>query len=251
MNASIALITGASRGLGRSMALHLARQGVDIIGTYHTSKDAADAVASEVEAVGAKAAMLPFDAEAADLDPFVVSVTQTLRGSFGRETLTHLVNNAGIGAYASFSDTTAETLEQMFRIHVRTPFMLTRALLPTLEDGGSVLFVSSGLARFTLPGYAAYACAKGAVDVLTRYAAKELGGRKIRVNALAPGAIETDFGGGAVRDNPDLNAFIASNTAMGRVGQPPDIGSAAAALLSDQMAWMTGERVEVSGGQSL
>jgi NAD(P)-dependent dehydrogenase (short-subunit alcohol dehydrogenase family) len=250
MTDKIALITGASRGLGRATALHLAAKGTHIIGTYHSSKDEAENAVREIKAHGVKAAMLPFDAEASDFADFTGLVSDALK-SLGRDKIDHLVNNAGIGTYAYFPDTTAEQIDQLYRIHVRTPFLLTQTLLPHIKDGGNVLFVSSGLTRFTLPGYAAYASMKGAVEVLTKYASKELGGRGIRVNCIAPGAIETDFGGGAVRDNPDLNRFIASMTALGRAGQPDDIGGAIAALLSDDMRWMSGERVEVSGGQSL
>ena len=251
MTDKIALITGASRGLGRSTALHLAARGTHVIGTYNSSRDEADDVAREIEAHGVKAAMLPLDAEANEFSEFALKVSGSLQATFGRDRIDHLVNNAGIGTYAYFPDTTGEQIDQLYRIHVRTPFLLTQTLLPQITDGGNVLFVSSGLARFALPGYAAYASMKGAIEVLTKYAAKELGGRGIRVNCIAPGAIETDFGGGVVRDNPELNGFIASVTALGRAGQPDDIGSAVAALLSDDMGWMNGERVEVSGGQSL
>ena len=251
MTDRIALITGAGKGLGRSTALHLAANGVHIIGTYKSSKDEAQAVASEIEGHGVKAAMLALDAEADDFAGFAAQVAGALSGTFGQGKLDYLVNNAGIGTYAAFADTTGDQIDQLYRIHVRTPFLLTQTLLPHMNDGGRVLFVSSGLARFALPGYAAYASMKGAIEVLTKYAAKELGARGIRVNCIAPGAIETDFGGGAVRDNPDLNGYVASMTALGRAGKPDDIGGAVAALLSDGMGWMNGERVEVSGGQSL
>lgn len=251
MTNKIALITGASRGLGRSSALHLAKAGVHVIGTYNVSADAAAEVAREVEAYGVKAAMVPFDAEHGDVDAFAAEVAATLRSTFGGAKLDHVVNNAGIGIYASFVETTADEIDQLYRIHLRAPFRLTQALLAHLNDGGAVLYVSSGLARFTLPGYAAYSAMKGAVEVLTRYAAKELGERGIRVNCIAPGAVATDFSGGAVRDNADLNAHVASMTALGRVGEADDIGGAVAAILSDAMRWTNGERIEVSGGQSL
>ena len=251
MTKKIALITGASRGLGRASALHLAKAGTHIIGTYNSSRDEAFKVASEIRELGVKSAMLPFDAETGDLTTFANHVADILRTEFDRDRLDHLVNNAGIGVYASFAETTAGQLDELYRIHVRTPFLLTQALLPHLNDGGRILFVSSGLARFTLPGHAAYASMKGAVEVMTRYAAKELGERGIRVNCIAPGAIATDFSGGAVRDNADLNDFVASMTALGRVGEADDIGGAVTALLSGDLAWMNGQRVEVSGGQSL
>ena len=251
MTDKIALITGASRGLGRSAALHLAKAGVHIIGTYNSSADEAATVAREIEAHGVRARMLQFEADNGDTAAFVREIVKALGTTFGATKLDIVLNNAGIGTYASFADTTPEQFDQLYRIHVRTPYFLTQGLLPHMNDGGNVLFVSSGLARFSLPGYAAYAAMKGAVEVLTRYAAKELGARKIRVNCIAPGAIATDFSGGAVRDNADLNGYVSSMIALGRPGEADDIGGAIAALLSDGMSWMNGERVEVSGGQSL
>lgn len=251
MTDKIALITGASRGLGRASALHLAKAGTHIIGTYSSSKSEAAEVTREIEVHGVKAAMLPFDAESEDFTEFAGKIAELLQSKFSTDTLDHVVNNAGIGVYASFAETTEDQLDKLYRIHVRAPFLLTQALLPHLKDGGDVLFVSSGLARFTLPGYAAYSAMKGAVEVLTRYAAKELGERGIRVNCIAPGAIATDFSGGAVRDNPDLNGFVASMTALGRVGEADDIGGAVASILGDGMRWTNGQRIEVSGGQSL
>ena len=251
MTDRIALITGASRGPGRSSALHLAARGVHVIGTYHTSGHEAQEVARQIEGHGVKAAMLGLDAEASDFTEVASTVSTALRATFGRDRIDHLVNNAGIGTCACFPETTGAQIDELYRIHVRTPFLLTQAMLPHMNDGGKVLFVSSGLARFALPGYAAYASMQGAVEVLTRYAAKELGSRGIRVNCIAPGAIETGFSGGAVRDNPDLNGFVASATAPGRAGLPDDIGGAVAARFSDDMDWMNDERVEVSGGQSL
>lgn len=251
MTAKIALITGASRGLGRAAALHLAAAGTHVIGTYRSAKDEAESVAREIRAHGVKAAMLPFDAETTDIAAFVGAVHKTLESEFGTGRFDYLVNNAGVGGYTAFADTTPEQLDQLYRVHVRAPFLLTQALVPMINTGGSVLFVSSGLARFTLPGYSAYAAMKGAIEVLTRYVARELGERGIRANVLAPGAIATDFGGGAVRDNADLNALVASTTALGRVGEADDIGAAITALLSDAMHWTNGTRIEVSGGQSL
>jgi len=252
MTRRIALITGASRGLGRSIALHLARQGTNIIGTYRTGRAGADAVAAEIGALGRTALMLPLDvADSATFAAFVATLRDGLRTSFGREQLDILVNNAGLGIHASFAETTEAQFDELVRTHVKGPFFLTQALLPLIADGGRILNVSTGLARFTLPGYAAYASAKGAVEVLTRYLAKELGGRGIRVNVIAPGAIASDFAGGAVRDNADLNRLVASTIPLGRVGLPDDIGQAAAAILSEGFAWANGTRIEVSGGQNL
>jgi NAD(P)-dependent dehydrogenase (short-subunit alcohol dehydrogenase family) len=248
----IALITGASRGLGRSIALTLARHGVHIIGTWRTRRDEADLVAREIQAGGRTALMLPLDvADSATFGAFASTIRQALRASFGRERFDFLVNNAGMGVHAAYTETTETQFEELVRTHLKAPFFLTQALLPLMADGGRILNVSTGLARFTLPGYAAYAAAKGAVEVLTRYMAKELGGRGIRVNVLAPGAIESDFGGGVVRDNAELNRHVADMIPLGRVGVPDDIGGAVAAILSDGFAWTNGARIEVSGGQNL
>ncbi|MBL0939342.1 MAG: SDR family oxidoreductase [Gemmatimonadaceae bacterium] len=248
----IALITGASRGLGRNMALRLATSGVHIIGTYRTRADEAQSLAQEIEALGVKAVMLPLDVSRSEtFTDFVTQVGHALRDTFGATGFDYLVNNAGIGVHASVVETTERQFDELMAVHLKAPFFLTQRLLPLINRGGRVLNVSSGLARFTLPGYAAYAAAKGGVEVLTRYLARELGERQITVNVIAPGAIETDFGGGAVRDVPDLNRHIASTIPLGRVGLPDDVGAAVSALLSDNMAWMNGVRVEVSGGQLL
>ncbi|QRY78124.1 SDR family oxidoreductase [Pseudomonas sp. PDNC002] len=252
MTRKIALITGASRGLGRNAALHLAAAGVDIIGTYRSQADEAHVVAAEIEQHGGRAVMLPLDvANSASFDAFVEQVRAALRDSFGREHFDFLVNNAGIGIHAAFADTTEDQFDQLMNIQLKGPFFLTQKLLPVIADGGRILNVSSGLTRFSLPGYAAYAAMKGAMEVLTRYQAKELGARGIGVNILAPGAIETDFGGGLVRDNAEVNQQIASNTALGRVGLPDDIGGAITTLLSEGGRWINGQRVEASGGMFL
>lgn len=258
MNAHrIALITGGSRGLGKNAALHLARpralgaesKSTDVIVTYHAQRDEAAAVVREVEAFGRKAAMLQLDVgNAKSFGDFAGTLQRTLRETFGRERFDYLVNNAGSGHHCSFQDTAEADFDRMMAQHLKGPYFLTQALLPLIEDGGKILNVSSGLARFALPGYSAYAAMKGGVEVLTRYLAKELGARRISVNTLAPGAIATDFGGGAVRDNADLNAFIASQTALGRAGLPDDIGGAIANLLSDESTWINAQRIEASGG---
>ncbi|WP_298434723.1 SDR family NAD(P)-dependent oxidoreductase [uncultured Jannaschia sp.] len=245
-----ALITGASRGLGRAAALHLAQDGIDVVGTYRSSEAEAGAVAAEIRSAGARAVMLRYDAEATDAEAFATELKGAL-AELGAERLDHLVNNAGVGAHAPFADTDLDVMDRMYRIHVRAPYALTRAVLPMMADGGRILFVSSGLARFAIPGYGAYAAMKGAVEVLTRYGAAELGARGIRVNTIAPGAIATDFGGGAVRDNEEVRGFVSSTIALGRPGEADDIGGAVAAILSDRMGWLNGERIEVSGGQSI
>jgi len=249
MTRKIALITGASRGLGKNAALHLAAQGVDIIGTYHSRSDEALALAKQIEEAGGRAVMLQLDVGNSDsFAAFADSVGSALREHFDRDRFDFLLNNAGMGIHASFAETSEAQFDDLMRVHLKGPFFLTQRLLPLLADGGRILNVSSGLARFSLPGYAAYAVMKGGIEVLTRYQAKELGVRGISVNTLAPGAIETDFGGGAVRDNAGLNAMVASNTALGRAGLPDDIGAAIALLFSDGAGWINAQRVEASGG---
>jgi NAD(P)-dependent dehydrogenase (short-subunit alcohol dehydrogenase family) len=253
MNTSpIALITGGSRGLGRSAALALAARGVDLILTYRTGQAQAQAVVAEAQALGVRAVALPLDvADSASFAGFAEQVRAALREHWQRERFDALVNNAGIGVQAAFADTTEAQFDQLMRVHLKGPFFLTQALLPLMADGGRILNLSSGLTRFALPGFAAYAAMKGAVEVLTRYLAKELGPRRIAVNVLAPGAIETDFGGGAVRDDAQLNAFIASQTALGRAGRAEDIGAVAASLLSQELGWVNAQRIEASGGMFL
>ncbi|EJM65993.1 SDR family NAD(P)-dependent oxidoreductase [Pseudomonas sp. GM55] len=252
MNRKIALITGASRGLGKNAALHLVAQGIDIIGTYNSRADEAQALVAKIESLGGRAVMLQLDvARSEQFDAFGSEVAKVLHSHFERERFDFLVNNAGIGLHANFVDTTVEQFDLLLNIHFKGPFFLTQTLLPLLNDGGRIVNISSGLARFSLPGHSAYAAMKGAMEVLTRYQAKELGARNIAVNILAPGAIETDFSGGAVRDNPELNTLVANNTALGRAGVPDDIGTAIALLLAPGSQWINGQRIEASGGMFL
>lgn len=252
MTQRIALVTGGSRGLGKNAALKLAAKGTDILLTYHSNRRAALEVVAEIEKKGVKAAALALNVgDISSFDAFASEVAQVLTQQWGRTTFDYLLNNAGIGLNVPFDETSEAQFDQLMNIQFKGPFFLTQRLLPLLQDGGRILNVSSGLARFALPGYAAYAAMKGAMEVLTRYQAKELGGRGISVNIIAPGAIETDFGGGVVRDNAEVNRHIAAQTALGRVGLPDDIGDAIAALLSDELAWMNAQRVEVSGGMFL
>ena len=250
MTQKIALITGGSRGLGKNTALHLAAQGVGIVLTYRSKEDEAHAVVAQIVDAGGKAAALQLDTSVAST---FAAFTEQLRGvlqtTWQRDTFDFLVNNAGVGVHAAFADTTEAQLDQMYNIHLKGVFMLTQALLPVIADGGRIVNISTGLARFATPGFAAYAAMKGAIETLTRYLAKELGARGIAVNTVAPGAIETDFGGGAVRDNAQMNAYIASQTALGRVGLPDDIGGAIASLLSAGSGWINAQRIEVSGGR--
>ncbi|MGR6331105.1 SDR family NAD(P)-dependent oxidoreductase [Sphingomonas sp. XXL09] len=252
MSKPVALITGASRGLGRNMALHLARRGVAIIGTYRSGEAEADALRQEIEAMGGTAVMLALDVtDTATFAEFATAVAEKLKTVFERDHLDFLVNNAGNGLFANFAEATEEQFDSLVATHLRGPVFLTQALLPLIADGGRILNVSSGFVRFTLPGYSLYAAMKAAVEVLTRYMAVELGARRIRVNAIAPGAIATDFGGGAVRDNSDVNAWVAQGIALGRVGEPDDVGGAVAAILSDDLAWANGTTFDISGGQLL
>ncbi|QBJ09690.1 SDR family oxidoreductase [Rahnella aquatilis] len=249
MNRKIAIVTGGSRGLGKNAIEKLAKKGVDVILTYHNQAAAAQEVVISVEAQGGKAVALQLNTgESGSFDGFVVQVKAQLQQIWQRDTFDFLINNAGVGLHQSFADTTEEQFDLMMNVHLKGPFFLTQKLLPLMVDGGRILNISSGLARFALPGSSAYAMMKGGIEVLTRYQAKELGARGITANVLAPGAIETDFSGGMVRDNPDVNRLVASNTALGRAGLPDDIGDMVALMLSDEAGWMTAQRVEASGG---
>ncbi|ACE85762.1 SDR family NAD(P)-dependent oxidoreductase [Cellvibrio japonicus] len=248
----IALVTGGSRGLGKNTVLALAKQGVDVVLTFHSKQAEAEAVVAEVQALGARAAALPLDVgNSRGFADFAARLQALLNTHWQRQDIDFLVNNAGIGIHASFADTTEEQFDQLVNVHLKGTFFLTQRLLPLIKDGGRIVNLSSGLARFSFPGYAAYAAMKGGIEVLSRYMAKELGARGIAVNVVAPGAIETDFGGGAVRDNAQLNQQIASVTALGRVGVPDDIGPAIASLLSEENRWINGQRIEISGGMML
>lgn len=248
----IALVTGGSRGLGKNAALHLATHGIDVVLTYRSNRAEADAVVAEIVKKGGRAAALPLDVgRVAGFDEFVGALRGTLKQHWQAGRLNFLVNNAGIGVHAPFAETTEAQFDELMNIQFKGTFFLTQKLLPVIADGGRIINISTGLARFTLPGYSAYASMKGAIEVLTRYLAKELGPRGISVNTVAPGAIETDFGGGVVRDNKQLNAIIASQTALGRVGKPDDIGGVIASLLSPETGWINAQRIEASGGQSI
>jgi len=248
----IALITGGNRGLGRCMALHLADHGRDIILTYRSHKDEAQAVVNAIQDKNRKTVALQLDVSESDgFDAFAGRVREALQATWNRSNFDFLINNAGIGIAGEFMNVKEDDFDLLMKIHLKAPFFLSQKLLPLMNDGGRIINISSGLARFTSPGFTAYATMKGGVEVLTRYMAKELGARGITVNALAPGAIETDFGGGTVRDNKEVNSFIAANTALGRVGLPDDIGGAVAMLLSEESGWINGQRIEASGGQSL
>ena len=248
----IALITGGSRGLGRNAALHLARSGIDVILTYHSNQAEAAKVVEEIGKLGRRAVALPLDTgKVSGFAAFREQLQSALKRGWQRERFDYLVNNAGIGRYGAIEETTEAQFDELMNVHFKGVFFLTQTLLPLISDGGRILNISTGLTRFALPGYSAYASMKGAIEVFTRYLAKELGPRRIAVNVLAPGAIETDFGGGSVRDNAALNQHIASITALGRAGLPDDIGGAVAALLAPGSGWINAQRVEASGGMLL
>jgi len=245
----IALVTGASRGLGRNTALHIARKGGDVIVTYQSREQDAQAVVDEIRAMGRQALALRLDVgNVGGFAAFVHELRAGLARTWGRDSFDHLVNNAGHGEMAAIADTTEAQFDRLVDVHFKGVFFLTQALLPLLADGGRIVNLSSGLTRMSYPGFSAYAAAKGAVEVLGVYLAKELGARGIAVNTVAPGAIETDFLGGAVRDMPDLNGEFKSSTALGRVGMPDDIGPMIASLLGADNRWINGQRIEVSGG---
>ena len=247
---TISLVTGASRGLGRNTALSIARHGGDVILTYRSGDAAAREVVHQIEAMGRKAVALPLDtSDVSTFAVFAAAVRTALSVTWGRETFDHLVNNAGHGEMAAFAETTVAQFDALINVHVKGVFFLSQALLPLLADGGRIINLSTGLTRITYSGFSAYATAKGAVEILSVCMAKELGSRGITVNAVAPGAIETDFLGGAVRDMPELNQQFAGMIALGRVGVPDDIGPMIASLLGPDNRWITGQRIEVSGGQ--
>jgi NAD(P)-dependent dehydrogenase (short-subunit alcohol dehydrogenase family) len=251
-NQKIALVTGGSRGLGKNVALSIARKGIDVVLTYHSKKEEALAVVAEIEKMGQKAAALQLNAgDIKSFDTFFSQLKSVLTSKFNTSTFDFLINNAGIGLHVPFAETTEESFDELMNIHFKGVYFLTQKALPFIKDGGSIVNISTGLARFTIPGNSAYASMKGAVETLTRYMAKELGSRQISVNVVAPGAIETDFGGGLVRDNPDFNKFVAGMTALGRVGLPDDIGGVVAFLCTPEAKWINAQRIEVSGGMNL
>jgi NAD(P)-dependent dehydrogenase (short-subunit alcohol dehydrogenase family) len=245
----VALVTGGSRGLGKDSVKQLAIKGFDIIFTYNNSISEANKVIDEITAMGKRAKAIQLDvSNSKNFDAFIQSVKSSLKNDFKTETIAALINNAGIGSYTSIAETSEEVFDSMVNIHLKAPYFITQKLLPIISEGGSIVNISSGLARFSYPNYAPYAIMKASIESLTRYQAQEFGSRRIRVNTVAPGAIATDFGGGAVRDNKEINDMIASSTALGRVGLPDDIGSVVAFLCSDDAKWVNAQRIEVAGG---
>ncbi|MEH6704862.1 MAG: SDR family oxidoreductase [Galbibacter orientalis] len=248
-NNKVALVTGGSRGLGRDMAINLAKKGIDVILTYRSNKEQADNVVTEIQAIGQKAIAYQLDtSKIATFDAFITQVTNHLQEHTGSPNFDFLINNAGTALYAPFIETTEEQFDEMLNIHLKGVFFLTQKAVPFINKGGRIINISSGLARFSFPGSSTYATMKGGVEVFTRYLAKELGEKGIAANIVAPGAIETDFGGGRVRDNKEINNHIAGITALGRVGLPQDIGGVVAFLCAEEARWINGQRIEVSGG---
>jgi NAD(P)-dependent dehydrogenase (short-subunit alcohol dehydrogenase family) len=247
----IAIITGGSRGLGRNTALNLAQRGVDILFTWRVNQKGAESLVREVEALGRKAAGFRLDTgDLRAFDAFVAEVRKRLE-SWGRDRFDYLVNNAGNSQHINIDKVTEADFDAVVNVHFKGVYFLTQKLLPLINDGGRIVNVSSGLTRVAMPGSSVYGAAKGAVEVLTRYLARELGSRGITANVVAPGAIQTDFSGGMVRDNPEVNKRVAEMTALGRAGVPDDVGPMIAALLSDENRWVNGQRIEVSGGMAL
>lgn len=252
MKSKIAVITGGSRGLGRNMAIATAKKGIDVIITYNSNKGAADEVVKEIQSLGQKGKAFQLDtSDLTKFDGFISELNKYTKAEYGGEGFDFLVNNAGTALYAPVTDVTEQQMDAIYNIHYKGIFFLTQKALKVMNDGGGIINISSGLTRIAMPGSSVYGSLKAAVETLTRYMAKELGPRKIRVNVVAPGAIETDFGGGRVRDNKDINAQVASITALGRVGLPDDIGGVVAFLCTEEARWINAQRLEVSGGQAI
>jgi len=248
----IALVTGGSRGLGKDMAINLAAKGINVILTYNSKKEEALAVVAAIEQLGQKAATLQLNTgDVKSFDSFFSQLTAILKDVFNTNHFDFLINNAGVGIYSPFANTTEEDFDLLMNIHFKGVYFLTQKALPILNDGGRIINLSTGLARFSTPGFSAYASMKGAVETFTKYLAKELGPRGIAANVVAPGPIETDFGGGVVRDNEATNKDIAESTALGRAGKPGDIGSVVAFLCTEEARWINAQRIEVSGGTNL
>lgn len=252
MKTKIALVTGGSRGLGKDMALSLAKKGIDVILTYQASKDQAEAVVKDIQAIGRRATALPFDiSEFRSIDSFVELVKSTLKKEWNTEYLDFIVNNAGVGSTMLIADVTEEAFDRLMNIHFKGVYFLTQKLIPSLNDGGAIVNISSGTTRFCVHGYSVYSSLKSAVETFTKYLAKELGSRGIRANVVAPGATETDFNQAAIRNNPQMKAFLTAQTPLGRVGQADDIGSVVAFLCTEDAKWINGQKIEVTGGINL
>jgi len=248
----IALVTGGSRGLGKNMAIRLAEKGHDVIITFNANKQAADEVVAALEAKGVQAAALQQDvADFKSLPGFLQQFSATLRNKWNTAAFDFLVNNAGIGATIPFEKVTEDDFDRFMNIHFKSVYFLSQAALPMINDNGRIINISTGTTRFCVPGYSIYASMKGAIEVFTRYLAKDAGARGITVNVVAPGPIETDFNNAAIRNHPERKSFLAAQSALGRVGQAEDIGGVVALLCAEDAGWITGQRIEASGGINL
>lgn len=245
----IALVTGGSRGLGKDMALSLAKKGIDVIITFNSNRVEAEKVADRIRELGQKAHTLQFDvSEIKALDSFLIRVQAALKETWQTEHFDFLINNAGVGATIPIAQVTEEAFDNLVNIHFKGVYFLTQKALPLINDGGAVVFISSGTTRFCVPGYSVYSSLKAAVEIFTKYVAKEYGSRGIRANIVAPGAIETDFNGAVIRNNPQMQAFLTAQTPLGRVGKADDIGGVVAFLCTEDAKWINAQRIEVSGG---
>jgi NAD(P)-dependent dehydrogenase (short-subunit alcohol dehydrogenase family) len=252
MTTKIALVTGGSRGLGKDMALSLAKKGVDVILTYHSNKSEAEKAVLEITRLGRKAVALPFDvSNIKSFDSFIKNVSFALKADWNTGKFDFLINNAGVGATIPIAQVTEENFDNLLNIHFKGVYFLTQKALPLINDQGGVVNISSGTTRFCVPGYSVYSSMKGAIEIFTKYIAKEYGQRGIRANVVAPGPVETDFNNAAIRSNPQMKAFLASQTPLGRVGQADDIGSVVAFLCSEDSKWINGQKIEVTGGINL
>ena len=248
----IAVVTGGSRGLGKNMAIRLAEKGFNIIITYQSQKDAAEMVLKDIERIGNKATALQLDVgDFNSLDGFIEQVQQTIQSRWNTDRFDCLINNAGIGATIPFEKVTPGDFDKFLNIHFKSVYFLCQKSLPIINDYGRIINISTGTTRFCVPGYSVYASMKGAIETFTKYLAKEVGSRGITANVVAPGPIETDFNNAAIRNNPERKAALGSMSALGRVGQAEDIGGVIAFLCSEEARWITGQRIEVSGGVSL
>jgi len=248
----IAIITGGSRGLGKNAALRIAKNGTDVVITYHNNKEMADEVVAEIQKLGRKAAALQLDtSNTKEFPAFVEKLTTYLNDTYQNQKFDFLINNAGTGGHTSFVNATEDEFDALVNVHYKGVYFLTQKLLPYINDGGSIINISSGLARFSHPNTSMYASVKGAIEVVSRILAVELGERRIRVNTVAPGAIQTDFNGGMVRDNENVNQMVSKLTALGRPGLPDDIGGVIAFLCTEDAGWINGQRIEVTGGMHL
>lgn len=252
MNQKVAVITGASRGLGRDMAINLAKSGVEVIFTYQKNQVKAQELIEEIESIGGKAKAFPYDAgNPSESQQLMENIASYLSGVNSNSHFDFLINNAGTGLYSPIENTSSDQLDDMYHIHLKSVYLLCQAAIPFLNEGGRIVNISSGLTRFSFPGSSAYAMMKGAIEVFTRYLAKELGPKRITANVVAPGAIATDFGGGSNRDDEEKRKVIGNLTALGSVGEAEDIGGVVAFLCSDKAGWINGQRIEVSGGMLL